>query len=83
MINTLTKIGIKAIEFIDSSIMFVHLDNDRTFIIPLDKFPSIKNLSKEEKKDFEIIDDMYLSFLAIDDVFSVEELIGVKVPDNI
>lgn len=83
MINTLTKIGIKAIEFIDSSIMFVHLDNDRTFIIPLDKFPSIKNLSKEEKKDFEIIDDMYLSFLAIDDVFSVEELIGVKIPDNI
>ena len=63
-----TAPGIKNIEFINGSIMFVHLDSDRTFIVPLEKFPSIKNLSVEEKKSFEIIDDRYLSFLAIDDV---------------
>ena len=78
MINTLSNPGIKSIEFINNTILFVHLDNDRTFIVPLDKFPSIKNLSANEKKDFEIIDDTNLSFLAIDDVFSVEELIGLK-----
>ncbi len=77
MINTINKIGIKSIEFINTSIMFVHLNNDRTFIIPLDEFPTIKNLSKEEKKDFEVIDESYLSFLAIDEVFSLEELIGI------
>ena len=77
MTSATTYPGIKSIEFINSSILFVHLSNDRTFIIPLEKFPVIKNLTAEEKKSFEIIDDKYLSFLAIDDVFGVEELIGL------
>lgn len=77
MINAAVYPAIKNIEFINSSVLFVHLDNDRTFIIPLDKFPAIKNLSSKEKESFEIIDDKYLSFLAIDDIFSLEELIGL------
>lgn len=70
--------GIKTIEFINSSILFVHLNNDRTFIVPLDKFPVIKTLSQEEKKQFEIIDQKYLSFLSIDEIYSIEELIGMN-----
>lgn len=77
MISTINYPGIKRIEFMNSSAMFVYLNNDRTINVPLDKFPSIKNLTAEEKKSFEIIDDKYLSFLAIDDVFGVEELIGL------
>lgn len=77
MNNTIIYPGIKNIEFINNSILFVHLHNDRVFIVPLDKFPAIKNLSSDEKKDFEIIDDTYLSFLSIDEIFSVEELIGI------
>ncbi len=77
MINTTIYPGIKNIEFINGSILFVHLTNDRVFIVPLDKFPVIKNLSADEKKSFEIIDDKYLSFLAIDEVYSLEELIGL------
>ncbi len=65
-------------QFISNSILFVQLDNDRAFIVPLEKFAVLKNLSEEEKKDFEIIDDKYLSFLSIDDVFSLEELIGLQ-----
>ena len=76
MNNSVVYPAIKNIEFINSSILFVHLTNDRVFIIPLEKFPVIKKLSSEEKKDFEIIDEKYLSFLAIDEVFSIEELIG-------
>ncbi len=76
MNNTIIYPAIKSIEFINSSILFVHLSNDRVFIVPLDKFPVIKNLSAEEKKAFEIIDEKYLSFLSIDDVYSIEELIG-------
>ena len=57
--------------------MFVHLDNDRTFIVPLDKFPAIQKLSAEQKQDFEIIDDNHLSFLALDEIFSMNELIGI------
>ena len=77
MIDTIIYPGIKSVEFTNSSVLFVHLSNDRTFIVPLDKFPVIKNLSQEEKKSFEIIDEKYLSFLAIDDVYSIEELIGI------
>lgn len=77
MTNAIASPGIKNIEFINSSILFVHLSNERTFILPLEKFPSIKNLSEEEKKSFEIIDNRYLSFLAIDEVFGIEELIGL------
>lgn len=76
MNNSIGYPAIKNIEFINSSILFVHLTNDRVFIVPLEKFPVIKKLSSEEKKDFEIIDEKYLSFLAIDEVFSIEELIG-------
>ena len=57
--------------------MFVHLDNDRTFLVPLDKFPAIKNLTSEQRRDFEIIDNEHLSFLSIDDVFSVNDLLGL------
>ncbi len=78
MINIVAYPSIKTVEFINSTIMFVHLDNDRTFIVPLDKFPAIRKLSSEDRKDFEIIDEVYLSFLAIDEVYSVGELIGLK-----
>ena len=74
--STLTT-GIRNIEFMNNTIMFIHLDNDRTFIVPLDKFPAIKNLSNQQKKEFEIIDEQNLSFLAIDEIFSVSELIGL------
>ena len=69
--------GIRAIEFINSTVMFVHLDNDRTFIVPLDKFPEIQKLTPDQRKEFEIIDEHHLSFLAIDDVYSVSDLIGI------
>ena len=58
--------------------MFVHLDNDRTFLVPLDKFPAIKNLTAEQRRDFEIIDNEYLSFLSINDVYSVNDLLGLE-----
>jgi len=78
MITTKSFPTIKSIEFINDTILFVHLNNGRLFMVPLDQFPTIKNLSREQKTEYEIIDYKYLSFLAIDDVFSVEELIGLS-----
>jgi hypothetical protein len=57
--------------------MFIHLDNDRTFLVPIDKFPDIKSLSVEQRTEFEIIDDTHLSFVAIDEIYSLEQLMGV------
>ena len=78
MNNSLNYPGIRSIEFVDSAILFLHLTNDRVCIVPLDKFPVIKHLSVEERKAFEIIDNRYLSFLAIDEVYSIEDLIGLQ-----
>ena len=76
--NTATlQPAIRHIDFINSSIMFVHLTNDRTFIVPLDKFPAIQTLSPDQKEDFEIIDGDQLSFIALDEIYSVNELIGI------
>ncbi len=74
-ISVLPKI--RSIEFLNRSIMFVHLANDRTFLVPIDEFPPIKELSMEQREAFEIIDDEHLSFVSIDEVYSVADLIGV------
>ena len=78
MITTINTPSIRNIEFLNSSIMFVHLSNDRTFIVPLDQFEDIKSLSPQQKAEFEIIDGTNLSFMAIDEVYSLSELIGIE-----
>lgn len=74
VINNMPKL--KSVEFLNSTILFVHLDNDRTFLVPLYKFPALKDLTVAQRKDFEIIDNEQLSFLSIDEVYSVNELLG-------
>ena len=56
--------------------MILSLSNDRTFIVPLEKFKEIEALSSLEKENFEIIDGENLSFLALDEIYSIHELIG-------
>ena len=74
---TLILPAIRAVEFTNDSMMFIHLDNDRTFLVPLDKFKPIKKLNKKQREDFEIIDDIYLSFIDMDEIYSLNELIGI------
>jgi hypothetical protein len=77
--NTTTEtLGISKIDFMGSNLMFLHLSNERTVLVPLEKFQPIAQLTPEERNDFEIIDNQYLSFLAIDEVYSVRELIGIE-----
>lgn len=67
---------IRNIELINGSVMLVHLSNERTFLVPLNKFPAIQKLTDDQRKDFEIIDGTNLSFLALDEIFSLSELTG-------
>ena len=73
---------IKGINFMGSELMFLHLNNERTILIPLNKFPMIQTLSEKEKSDFEIIDNQFLSFLSIDHIYELQELIGMYMPKN-
>lgn len=69
--------AIRSVEFLNSSIMFVHIENDRTFLVPLDAFPAIAALTREQRADYEVIDGLHLSFLALDEIFPLEELLGI------
>ncbi|OQX99434.1 MAG: hypothetical protein B6I24_02615 [Bacteroidetes bacterium 4572_128] len=71
------KLAIKDINFMGSNLMFLHLTNERIILIPLYKFPEIKTLNEQEKTDFEIIDKTFLSFLSIDEIYNVKDLLGV------
>jgi len=71
------NIEITNVQFIGDVIMLLTLSNDRSFIVPLNKFNSIATLTSEQRKDYEIIDGENLSFLAINEVFGIHELIGL------
>ena len=57
---TTPTVEIKDVQFTGNSAMLLFLSNERTFIIPLDKFHAIAKLSSEEKKDFEKTINQYI-----------------------
>jgi hypothetical protein len=77
MTTTVTEIEITDVKFVGNSAMLLSLSNDRTCIVPLEKFKQIESLTPSQKEDFEIIDGENLSFLALDEIFSIHELIGI------
>ena len=77
MATTTTEIEVTDVKFVGNSSMLLSLSNDRTCIVPLEKFKQIESLTPLQKEDFEIIDGENLSFLALDEVYSIHELIGI------
>ncbi|MCA4896432.1 MAG: hypothetical protein ING84_15640 [Cytophagales bacterium] len=77
MATTTTEIEVTDVKFVRNSSMLLSLSNDRTCIVPLEKFKQIESLTRLQKEDFEIIDGENLSFLALDEVYSIHELIGI------
>jgi hypothetical protein len=77
MATTTTEIEVTDVKFVRNSSMLLSLSNDRTCIVPLEKFKQIESLTPLQKEDFEIIDGENLSFLALDEVYSIHELIGI------
>ena len=78
MIVETKQLEITDVQFVGNSVMLLSLSNDRTFMIPLDQFQEIAALSPEQKKDFEVINGDNLSFLSLDEVYNLNELIGLK-----
>lgn len=79
--NTLSKAAsITNVSFKDENFLILDLSNRRSVQIPLDEFPEIASLTSEEKEDYQVIDDEYLSFLALDEIYSLKELIGLDKP---
>jgi len=76
MTTLVKEVEITDVKFVGNSAMLLSLSNERTFIVPLDKFKAIETLTPSQKEDFEIIDGENLSFLALDEIYSLHELIG-------
>ena len=72
-------LGITNVSFEDENTMILELSNKRFISIPLDDFPEITVLSNEEKEDFQVINDEYLSFVNMDEIYSLKELIGLQI----
>ena len=77
--NTLERtLSITNVNFKDDNMMILDLSNKRSVHIPLNEFPEIAVLTSEEKEEFQVIDDEYLSFVSIDEIYSLKDLIGWK-----
>ena len=77
MITEIKNLEITDVQFIGNNILLLSLSNERAFIVPLDKFKKIAALDSAQRKDFEVIDGENLSFLVIDEVYHINELIGI------
>jgi Protein of unknown function (DUF2442) len=77
MKTDIKNIEITDVQFLGNWAMLLSLSNERAFIIPLEKFEGIAKLTPAEKKDFEVIDGEHLSFMALDEIYSMQELTGI------
>lgn len=82
MIPTLNQLHLERIDFSANRYLELYLSNERTVSVPLSEFEEIQALTSDERRDFEIIDGRYLSFLSIDEVFSLNELLGLSLVEG-
>ena len=75
-------LGITNVSFDDENTLILDLSNGRSVRIPLNDFPDIAILTAAEREEFEIIDDEYLSFIEMDEIYSLKELIGLQIRIN-
>jgi hypothetical protein len=66
---------IKKIDFSHQNKMGFHLEDGRQLFVPLSMFPAVKQLTKEERKKWRVLDDIYFDFdiPTFSRVFSVED----------
>ncbi|MCL2247043.1 MAG: hypothetical protein FWC10_08045 [Lentimicrobiaceae bacterium] len=66
---------IKKIDFSHLNKMGFYLEDGRQLYVPLSMFPDVKQLSKEERTKWRILDDIYFDFdtPSLSKVFSVED----------
>ena len=71
-----TNLGIKKLDFgIKRGAMAVYLTDGREVIVPISMFPDIKRLSRAEREDYMIMDNLYFSFEALSKIYSVKDIL--------
>jgi len=69
------SIKIKKIDFSHRDQMGFFLEDGRQLFVPLSMFPDVGQLTKEERKKWRVVDDIYFDFdiPTLSKVFSVED----------
>ncbi len=62
------------VSFLETEMVLV-FTNKSSLHIPLENLPEVNALTLEQKNDFEVIDGEYVSFLDIDTVYHVSDLL--------
>lgn len=52
-----------------------YFEDKRIVSVPLSNFPAIKKLNAKQRKEWEVIDDQYFSFLAINEIYSITDIL--------
>ena len=75
--NSFNKLKMIRVSFENDS-MLVHLYGGRVLTIPLSKYPEIKRLTKQQREHYHIAGGISLDFDDSDEVYHIEELIGLR-----
>ena len=69
------NVKIKKMDFSHPNKIGFHLEDGRQIFVPFSMFPDIKQLTKEERKKWRILDDIYFDFNipTLSKVFSIEQ----------
>jgi hypothetical protein len=72
-------VKIKKLDFSRHDKLGFHLDDGRLIYVPFSMFPDVKQLTKEERKKWRILDDIYFDFdvPTFSKVFSVEDVMSL------
>lgn len=66
---------IKKIAFTKIGKINIYLNDEREIIVPMNKFPSIKKLTENQRKDWYLFGNGF-SFDDCDEVFHLEQILG-------
>ena len=75
--NNFNKLKMVRVSF-DNDSMLVYLYSGRIITIPLNKYPQIKRLTRHQREHYHIAGGISLDFDDSDEVYHVEELLGIK-----
>jgi hypothetical protein len=73
-----TKIAIEKINFDIAGKISLKLEDGRVIIVPLKYFPEIQKMSVEKRKKYTIVDDRTVLFAHSDNVYHLEDFMGLE-----
>lgn len=73
-----TKIAIEKINFDIVGKISLKFEDGRVIIVPLKYFPEIQKMSVEKRKKYTIVDDRTVLFAHSDNVYHLEDFMGLE-----